>query len=129
MSFHPLDAPEILLPRTAARTPLTRSHCQRGRACSGHGGAECAAGLQVDDQREFRRLLNREVDHPSVSKDASGRSGDPWTKGRVAEGVWGFRWSWVVFGEADPFHLSAGSPSTGSKSLSRKDAVAPIAVI
>jgi hypothetical protein len=26
----------------------------------------------------------------------------------------------VVSGEADPFHLSAGSPSTGSNSLSQK---------
>ena len=31
----------------------------------------------------------------------------------------------VVSGEADPFHLSAASPSTGSNSVSGEGAIAP----
>jgi hypothetical protein len=32
----------------------------------------------------------------------------------------------IVSGEADPFHLSAGSPSTGSNSVSGEGAIAPV---
>jgi hypothetical protein len=35
----------------------------------------------------------------------------------------------VVSDEADPFHLSAGSPSTGSNSVSGEGAIAPLAAV
>ena len=52
----------------------------------------------------------------------------PLFQGHVAEryGVWIIM---VVSGEADPFHLSAGSSSTGSNRLPRDGAIAPRAVL
>jgi len=41
----------------------------------------------------------------------------------------GFSMVIVVSGEADPFHLSAGSSSTGSNRLPRDGAIAPRAVL
>jgi hypothetical protein len=41
----------------------------------------------------------------------------------------GFSMVIVVSGEADPFHLNAGSSSAGSNRLSRDGAIAPRAVL